>query len=419
MRSAILSLYVFWAVVPMPPVEAAGPDPNPKPTDYQSELKQLDTAISMLQEGKESLPADAGRAMRYVHLLFRRASLTGSLSELEASGTRIDEAIRQLGPSEDLELLRADLHFKSHKLTAVRDDLGRIVELASGPRFKALMADLDFQEGRYEEARSGYEDNVRRYPTWDNLARLAYFRSKMGEIDEADRLYARAEEEITAKEMRSFAWVELQRGLLAFGRGRTTDASAHYEKAGRAYTGYWLVDEYNAERLGSMGKFDEAAALYEKVLAIVPRPEIQQALGDLYVYMGKPDRARVWHDKALVAYLESVGRGEVHYFHHLASFYADVREDGAEAEKWARKDLELRANYATRESLAWAQFRAGRIDEALDEIKRSLAFRVVDAHLFYHAAMIHLAAGQTEEGKRFLKRTAEINPRYDEFHVHR
>ena len=111
----------------------------------------------------------------------------------------------------------------------------------------------------------------------------------MGDLDDADRLYAQAGEEITAKEMRSFAWVELQRGLLALGRGRTGDAGAHYERANRAYSGYWLVNEYNAELLGASGRFDEAVALYEKVLARAPRPEIQQALGDLYVFMGKPD----------------------------------------------------------------------------------------------------------------------------------
>ena len=42
-----------------------------------------------------------------------------------------------------------------------------------------------------------------------------------------------------------------------------------------------------------------------------------------------------------------------------------------------------------------------------------------DAHLFFHAAMIHLAAGRTGEGKEFLKRAAEVNPRYEAFHVHR
>jgi tetratricopeptide (TPR) repeat protein len=416
MRTAILSLLLSWTVASAP-VEAGGLDP--KPSDYEAELRQTDQAILALQDGTAGMPADPTRAMRYVHLLFRRASLTGSLSELETAGVRIDEAIQRLGPSEDLYLLRAQVRFKFHRIGAVKDDLAHVVELAGTAQFRALKADLDFQDGRYEEAGRAYEDNARRHPTWDNLARLAYFRARLGDLDDADRLYAQSGEEITAKEMRAFAWVELQRGLLDLGRGRIPDAAAHYERAGRAYSGYWLVDEHNAELLGASGRFDEAAELYEKLLSSVPRPEIHQALGDLYVFMGKPDRARIHHDQALAAYLESARRGGVHHFHHLAAFYADVREDGAEAEKWARKDLELRKNYGTRDALAWALFRDGRIDEALGEIDRALASRVVDSHLFYHAAMIHLAAGHPVEGKQFLKKTTDLNPIYDKFHVHR
>jgi len=135
--------------------------------------------------------------------------------------------------------------------------------------------------------------------------------------------------------------------------------------------------------------------------------------------MGKADRARPRHAKALEGYLESARRGGVHYFHHLAAYYADVAEDGAEAEKWARKDLALRPNYATREALAWALYRGGRFGEALAEIDRALAYGIVDAHLYYHAGMIYLSADRAEQGKKFLQKTAELNPRYHDFHVHR
>jgi tetratricopeptide (TPR) repeat protein len=193
----------------------------------------------------------------------------------------------------------------------------------------------------------------------------------------------------------------------------------HYLRADRAYSGYWFVKEHIAELLGAQRRFDEAVALYEKVIERAPKPELCQALGDLYAYMGKPDRAKPWHDKALAAYLDSAQRGEVHYFHHLAGFYADVREDGAEAVKWARKDFALRQGPAAHDALAWALYRDGRFTEALEEMDRALAAGVKDAHLFFHAAMIRLAAGRSAEGTRFLKLAAETNPRFDAFHVHR
>ncbi|MDR3623291.1 MAG: hypothetical protein P4L85_28420 [Paludisphaera borealis] len=380
-------------------------------SDYDAEVRQIEEAVAAIQPVKDLDPASGARR---VHLRYRRATLTGSLVELEAVRVDLDDMLRRQGGPVDLFRLRAQLMFKFHRLKDVEAALAR----AGDPRDAALRADLDFQYGRLDDARRGYEDAVRREQTWDNLARLAFYRAKTGDPDGADRLYAAAEDQLSAKEMRSFAWLELQRGLLDLGRGRHEEAAVHYERAGRAYSGYWLVDEYNAELLAATGKFDAAVTLYESVVKSTPRPETEQALGDLYAYMGRAEQAKPWHDKALAAYLASARRGEVHYYHHLVGYYADVLEDGPEAVKWARKDLELRPNPATREALAWALYREGRFDEALALVIQALASGVSDAHLTYHAAMIHLAAGRVEQGKQLLARTAALNPRYNSFHVH-
>jgi tetratricopeptide (TPR) repeat protein len=400
-----------------PPQRAAGGSSGP--TDYLIELRQIDEAGSSVQGGAPGTPHDAGPDLRKLHLSFRRASLIGSYSELEKVGDRVDECLKTLGPSDDLLLLRGKLHLAFHQLEAAKQDLANLRELAGSSRIESLAADVDFQDGRYEECRRRLERAVRTRPTWDNLARLAFLRAKTGDVEGADRLYERSEEEITAKEMRSFAWVELQRGLLDLGRGRYEDAAAHYDRAGRAYSGYWLVDEHVAELLAASGKLDRATALYEDVIARAPRPEIIQSLGDLYLFMGQRQRAAEQHAKALAAFLESAGHGGVHYFHHLAAYYADVLEDGAESGKWARKDLALRTNYATREAVAWALYRSGQFDDALREVDRALAYGIIDAHLFYHAGMIYLSAGRTDTGKKLLQKTAELNPRYHDFHVHR
>ena len=49
---------------------------------------------------------------------------------------------------------------------------------------------------------------------WDDHARLAYLQSRTGDFAAPTSSYAQAEEQISVKEMRSYAWVELQRGLL-------------------------------------------------------------------------------------------------------------------------------------------------------------------------------------------------------------
>ena len=390
-----------------------------KRTDFETEVERIDQAIGQLQAGAFALPIDSERATKYVYLLYQRASLTGDLAAFAVVEESLQRAIAELGPASDLYFLKANLDFKFHRLAAVRNDLETGRDLRDTMQGKALLADLAFQEGRYQEAREGYEAVIKEDFTWDNLARLAYFKFKMGDVDAAEELYIEAEDELTAKEMRHYAWVELQRGVLKLRQGRHEEALAHYDLADRAYSGYWLVADHKAELLGAQGKFDEAAQLYEQVIARAPRPEFQQALGELYEVMGQRDRAEVWYQKALAGYLESAERGDVHFYHHLADFYADVREDGAEAVKWARKDIALRRNFSTLAALAWALYREGEFAAALDTMEQALSSGAADAHLFFQAATICHGAGGNGNGDRYLQMAHEINPHHRNFHVHR
>jgi tetratricopeptide (TPR) repeat protein len=390
-----------------------------KRTDYEIERDRIGKTISELEQDALTLPIDSEKATKFVYLLYQRASLTGDLAELACVETAFDTAIREIGPAGDLYFLKANLDFKLHRLPAVRHDLEMGRDLKNSSQGRSLQADLDFQEGKYQKARGGYEALISEEPAWDNFARLAYLKFKLGDFAGAEQCYIDAENELTAKEMRHYAWVELQRGVLSLRSGSYEKAWKHYRVADLAYSGYWLVSEHTAELLGAMGKFDQAIELYQKVISCVARPEFQQALGELYQSMGKPEQAEPWHEKALAAYLESAQRGDVHYYHHLTDFYSDVRQDGAEAVKWARKDIALRRNFSTLAALAWALYRAGEFAEALDAINAALSSGAVDAQLLFQAGTIYQAASGNGKGSEYLRMAAEINPHYQNFHTHR
>jgi tetratricopeptide (TPR) repeat protein len=393
--------------------------PSGAPSDYEVELGRIQKDMSDMKAGALAAPIDVANASRFVYRLYQRAMLSSNPEDSRAAESAIGRAIGEIGPLVELYLLKANLDFKLHRMEEAERDLAALKRFAGNAQIVALKAGIAFQRGEYEEAKKGYRLALEKNPTWDNFVRLAYWESKFGDMDHADKLYAQAENEISAKEMRPYAWVELERGFLELNRGRYQKATAHYDQADKAYSGYWLAEEHRAELLGAERKFDQAVALYRKVIARAPRPEFQQALGDLFMFMGKPDQAKPWHNAALAGYLDSAARGEVHYYHHLAGFYADARQDGAEAVKWARKDIELRQNFLTQDALAWALYRDGQFAAALETMEKALASGVKDPHLFFHAAMIRLAAGRSGEGKRLLRTLSQMNPGYENFHVHR
>lgn len=385
---------------------------------YSEELARAEADIAKLELRLQRYPRDLELRVRLLYRLFHRASLTCAMASFEALEAATLEAIHEFGPKEDLCLLKANLDLRFHRLAEARSDLERSPLLPGRLEGRVLLADLAFQEGRYEAARLGLEEVIKESPTWDNLARLAHWKSKLGDADEAYRLYEEAEDDLTAKQMRSYAWLELQCGVLALQHGRYAEAGFHYRRAEEAYPGHWQTDEHFAELLAAEGRFDEAEALFKKVIARAPKPELQQALGELYLFAGRTDEAQPWLDRALAAYLESVRGGGVHYFHHLADFYADAREEPAEAVRWARKDVAMRPNFSTQAAMAWALYRNGELAEAVEYIRLALSSGVRDAGIFSTASTVFEAAGKSAEGQSYAQAALRINPGQGNFHMH-
>ena len=382
---------------------------------YRTELQRIERDIAELSIADLfAVPMNPERLTRYVYLLYQRASISGDLSKLSVVARAIERAVPLLTHPGDLYLLKANVAFKLHRLADVEAALLAIPTAGHCMEARLLRADLDFQYGRYREAETGYIAAIEAERSWSGLARLAYFRGKMGDLEGADRLYREAEDELTAKEMRSYAWLEVQRGFLAFSRGAYPDARSHYQIAEAAYPGYWLVDEYQAELLGAEGRHAEAIELFQRLTAANDRPDLLQAIAELCEISEQVDAARHWQGRALAGYLQSVQRGEVHYYHHLTDYYADVAKDGAAAVTWARADLQLRENFATQSALAWALYRNAEFAEARSWIDRALASGVLDAHLMLRTAKIYAGAG----GRNFPERAKKLNPFVESFHLH-
>lgn len=384
-----------------------------------AEIRRIEDAIAKAG-GVAALdpPTDTERVTRYVYGLYQRAAISGDPAALGEVEHTIERAIPLLAHPGDLYLLKANLAFKLHRLGDVAAAIAAVPAAADNAELRLIRADLDFQHGRYRAAVAGYRDVLCAERSWAALARLAHFVGKMGDVAAADALYEEAQDELTAKELRAFAWIEVQRGFLDFGRGRLDDARTHYRRADAAYPGYWLVEEHIAELLAAEDRFGDAIAILEKLAAAADRPDLDQAIGELCGLADQPERAQFRAQRSLAAYLRSAQRGEVHYYHHLADFYSEVEEDGRKAVEWAQKDLQLRENFSTQAALARAFFRAGRFDAARSWIDRALSSGVVDPRILLQAGAIYTAIGLRPEGENFADEARRLNPKVDRFHLH-
>src|ERR1051325_598686 len=331
--------------------------PNPLHTD-----KPFLTVFPYLAEPwpphtAESAPPDdlAHRAAA----AYRRATQSGNFAAFRAAELALDEAMRG-APSAELVLLRANLEFTLHRLGRAKEQLSLVPD-------PLLEAQIALQEGRYDEARRGYEAAPR---SWNSLACLAYYHAVTGDALAADRLYVEAEELLSAKEMRSFAWIEVQRGILQLDRARYGEALAHFRVAEHAYPNWWLVEEHIAETLNRLGRTDDAIALYRRVIERTRNPEYVAALANIIRRTDRDAAARLdaeadaLYGEQVRLYPEAAGG---HVIRHLLA-----RGDAPIA--LAEENVRLRPNGEAKLLLAKAYWNASRADDArrvIAEVRRT------------------------------------------------
>lgn len=293
--------------------------------------------------------------------------------------------------------------------------------LPDDPFSFGILGDCYLELGDFGNCERNYLKAMELAPSMFSFSRWANLQFMKGDIPASIDFQKQALDDAERKIRISshVAWCQVQLGYTYFRTGKFEQAEQYYQDAIKTNPGGNLPLEHLAELRGAQDKFDEAAALYEKALAISPRPETYQALGDLWAFAGKPEKAEPLIMKSATMYLESVNEDNVHYYHHLAGLYSDSRKMPDEALRWARKDYDVRQGVYALDCLAWALYGKGEFKEAAQTIKKALAFGTRDTHLYFHASMIFFRADDLPSSREMVRKAKELNPFYTKFHAHR
>ncbi len=369
-----------------------------------------DATLRFLETRVQQDPLDFTAHNRLAGSYIKLMRDTGDLAYLDRATTEARASLAAVPATQNAGGLTAlaIAEFESHHFSEALRLAQRACDI--DPRNTSALAtvgDAHLELGNYTEAGSVYAKLAADSDAPSVLARQARLAELTGDSQKAIELLSRAGD--------TDGWYHVRRGELYFRAGQFDKAEREYLAAPESYAAL----EHLAELRAAQGRYDEAVARYQKLIARVPRAELLQALGDVYQFMGQPAEAKSWHERALAAYKKSIEQGNAHYLHHLAGFYSDAQENPAEALRWARKDLEVRHSIYAYDSLAWALYKNGEFTEARDAMQKALALGTQDAHLLYHAGLIYSRAGDLEQGRALLKQTVAVNPSYNTFHVHR
>ncbi|MEE2829833.1 MAG: tetratricopeptide repeat protein [Myxococcota bacterium] len=388
----------------LPPPRAVPSARSDSGTTWAEELAGIDSEIVRFEALAAGRPGDWVSLQRTAGLLLKRARLTGSYDDYARAEASLLEAFKRAPPTSGPVATRASLNFSLHRLDRVGPDLDRLEALPAllRPKPQALSlrrGTLAFQLGQYSEARRHIQESVDSSASHPALSSLALYFWKTGDFEAAEDLYRQALAAYHGRAAEPVAWTHLQLGIMDLERGRWSAAQQHYEEAGRALAGWYLVDEHLAEVLLLQGNRDEAVAIYERVIDATGSPEFMAALAGIEEERGRSAAARSWIERADAAYAEQLTRfPEAAYGHALDHFAEFGRPE--RALDLAEKNHAIRPNGEAKTSLAAAYLAAGRIGDATRLVEEALASP-------YRTAELHAVASEVLDAGKLRERAAE------------
>ena len=267
-----------------------------------------------------------------------------------------------------------------------------------------LVTDLDWNDGRYEDAIAAIRRARKERPSSGTWMREAQLDHDLGDDEASDRAFDRAERAISDTAPLPYCHLDVQRGIQKRDRGQLEAAADFFRAAAERMPTYIAANEHLAETLAERGKTDEATAIYEKVILQSDDPEFAHALAVLYAKKGRTKEAADLETKAKSGYERLTSKYPEAMYWHASEMYLDIGEN-ERAYELLVKNLVLRPNSASHVALARAALATNRTDVARTEIDKALAMPVRSAALFTTAAKVYPA-----KAADYLAQAKKLNP---------
>jgi hypothetical protein len=316
-----------------------------------------------------------------------------------------------LGAESDLAAVYLTLH-RFRESLAITNDIASYLPGDQGVRIN--IASLDLELGRYQEAKAIIDTlppaaqatvaGETLLARWDELTgHLALAR----EVFERAAAWGNARFDDSAQQR---AWFFFRSGELAFEAGDVDAALDDERRAVEILPTYGDALRASARFTCALHAWQDCLAFARRSAAITPYPETLGYEADAQEALGQAEDAAQTRD--LIEAVERAGNAQRISDRLLAVYYADHRLHAGDAYAVARRELSVRDDIFTEDTLAWAAAMDGRWSEARSAIAKALRLHTENSLLDYHAGVIALRVGDRPAAKAFFASALALNPRF-------
>lgn len=396
--------------------QGASDEASEGPFAPETGLLPTATSIALFEHRAAASPIDVRSRLMLGRLYLRKAREEDDFSSYERAEALFREAYALEPASRSARLFLSESLQAQHRFAEALDVALTVREEApEDPKTIAIVGDALLDLGRYDEAAEAYEKLASKSRAPAVLARVAHLAELRGQTDQAVAAVEEAvrHESDEGRPASSVAWYRWRLGSILWKAGRRDAAAEQFVAALELSPGDAQSMAGLAAVRAAQGRTDEAIALYEKAVGILPAPPLVVQYGDLLKRLGRDaEAAEVYAElDASIDEEAASSAGKAHRREASRIFSArGVRSE--QALEFARYDFETRQDVQAHETLAWALYRNEKYDEAAASMEQALAVGTQDPVLFFRAGMIAARRGEDQKAIDLLTRALKIDPEF-------
>jgi tetratricopeptide (TPR) repeat protein len=343
----------------------------------------LDARVKDMERRLAARPDDVRSAVLLADALTRLTRVTGNAGLAIRAEQLLKKAIVEDPGNYEANRTLGSLYLSQHRFReAIAAGEKSRAARASDPLNYGVIGDGHLELGEYQQAFDAFDRMMQLRPSAGAYARVAYARELQGNLKGAIDSMKLAADATGADDPEGLAWARAQLGELYFQLGRWYDAKTEFASASQAFPGHPFAVIGYAKTIAVEGNVTGALNLLQDLQRRSPTPDLAARIGDLLERLGRHDEARKQY-----ALAEAGWRGDVPEPKSLARLLADHGK-ADEAVGVAEQAAAQRHDIFTQDALAWAYFKAGRVEDAKKALALALRTGTEDRDIRSHAKAI-------------------------------